>query len=56
MLKRKVNNAKWSAIFMISFTGSEKNECQFEKNKIIKKKNRKGMKIEEKIEGWRDKT
>jgi hypothetical protein len=32
---------------MISFTGSEKNECQFEK----KKKNRKGMKIEEKIKG-----
>jgi hypothetical protein len=35
---------------MISFTGSEKNECQFEKNKKTKK-NRKGMKIEEKIEG-----
>jgi hypothetical protein len=33
---------------MISFTGSEKNECQFEKKK---KKNRKGMKIEEKIKG-----
>jgi hypothetical protein len=31
---------------MISFTGSEKNECQFQK-----KKNRKGMKIEEKIKG-----